>query len=81
MNSRPINSNGYGDRGYMIGQIAQDIAASREALAEIIALESDSVCERYCEDIIGFQPVTGVTINGVPLARGSVPSMVSPGMP
>lgn len=81
MNAMPINVAGGGDRSYMNSMIMDQIAVKREQLREIEFETGDQVVVRYCQDILGPQPVTGVTINGEPLARGSAPSMIAPGMP
>jgi hypothetical protein len=48
MNSQPINGNGYGDRGYTIGQIAE----RRELFREVESLTRDDLVLRFCQDCL-----------------------------
>ena len=82
LTAQPINQGGFNDPGRMAmqSQQAQLIAEKEEALRAVQALESDDLVRRYCAHLIGEQPVTGVTINGEPLARGGAAPSFAPGM-
>lgn len=75
----PLNPGGWQDpgRAHMLSEVAMGNAAKLEQLREIEALEGDELVTRYCQDCLA-EPAGGITIDGVPLGRGGVPSSFAP---